>query len=216
MRGASAAALGRLPGRRLIFTNADAVHTRRVVERLGLTGLFDDVFHIGSAAFEPKPSALFFLSAIIEAYLLNAPRAPGLLRGLRTKPGLGRGNDMDTVLVGAARRRLHRAFRRPSSPPCLASAPGRSSRVKVYSSEMAKLALGDLQAEIEAGQAASRVVERRAMRACCRPWRPSRLRRPDARRGAGGWKRSRRLGGPRQRLKNRASCWVALPQRPTR
>ena len=50
------AALERLPGRRLIFTNADDVHAERVLERLGLSHLFDDVFHIGSADYLPKPS----------------------------------------------------------------------------------------------------------------------------------------------------------------
>lgn len=49
------AALERLPGRRLIFTNADNVHAERVLERLGLAHLFDDVFHIGSADYVPKP-----------------------------------------------------------------------------------------------------------------------------------------------------------------
>ena len=50
------AALERLPGRRLIFTNADDHHAERVLDRLGLAHLFDDVFHIGSAGYEPKPS----------------------------------------------------------------------------------------------------------------------------------------------------------------
>jgi putative hydrolase of the HAD superfamily len=54
------AALERLPGRRLIFTNADDVHAERVLERLGLAHLFDDVFHIGLADYEPKPSPKAF------------------------------------------------------------------------------------------------------------------------------------------------------------
>ncbi len=93
------AALGRLPGRRLIFTNADAVHAERVVERLGLGGLFDDVFHIGSAAFAPKPSRGAF-DRIIEAHAI-APRAAAFFedaeRNLAPAAALG----MTTVLVGA-------------------------------------------------------------------------------------------------------------------
>jgi putative hydrolase of the HAD superfamily len=54
------AAVERLPGRRLIFTNADAVHAERVMARLGLTELFDDVFHIGSFGFVPKPDPAAF------------------------------------------------------------------------------------------------------------------------------------------------------------
>jgi putative hydrolase of the HAD superfamily len=54
------AALERLPGRRLIFTNADDVHAERVLNHLGLGHLFDDVFHIGAAEYEPKPSPKAF------------------------------------------------------------------------------------------------------------------------------------------------------------
>jgi putative hydrolase of the HAD superfamily len=93
------AALGRLPGRRLIFTNADAVHAERVVERLGLGGLFDDVFHIGSAAFAPKPSPQAF-ERIIDAHAI-APASAAFFedaeRNLAPAGALG----MTTVLVGA-------------------------------------------------------------------------------------------------------------------
>ena len=51
------AALERLPGRRLVFTNADDRHAARVMDHLGLSALFDDVFHIASAGYAPKPSA---------------------------------------------------------------------------------------------------------------------------------------------------------------
>ena len=54
------AAIARLPGRRLIFTNADEVHAKRVLDHLGLDHLFDDIFHIGSAAYVPKPSPQAF------------------------------------------------------------------------------------------------------------------------------------------------------------
>jgi len=54
------AAIARLPGRRLIFTNADDVHARRVLERLGLDHLFDEVFHIGSFGYVPKPDPIAF------------------------------------------------------------------------------------------------------------------------------------------------------------
>jgi putative hydrolase of the HAD superfamily len=50
------AAIARLPGRRLIFTNADDVHAARVLEHMGLGHLFDEVFHIGSADYVPKPA----------------------------------------------------------------------------------------------------------------------------------------------------------------
>ena len=54
------AAIERLPGRRLIFTNANDVHAERVLARLGLAHLFDDVFHIALSAYVPKPSRVAF------------------------------------------------------------------------------------------------------------------------------------------------------------
>lgn len=93
------AALERLPGRRLIFTNADAVHAERVLARLGLSHLFDDVFHIGSADYEPKPSLEAFnriraahsLDPTVTAFFEDAER------NLAPAAQLG----MTTVLVGA-------------------------------------------------------------------------------------------------------------------
>jgi putative hydrolase of the HAD superfamily len=49
------AALARLPGRRLVFTNGDGRHAERVLDKLELTDLFEAVFHIGHALYLPKP-----------------------------------------------------------------------------------------------------------------------------------------------------------------
>ena len=43
------AALARLPGRRLVFTNGSARHAERVLESLKLDDLFQDVFHLEAA-----------------------------------------------------------------------------------------------------------------------------------------------------------------------
>ena len=92
-------ALERLPGRRLIFTNADDVHARRVLSHLGLAHLFDDVFHIGSGDYEPKPSPEAF--ARMRAAHAIAPAATAFFedaeRNLAPAAALG----MTTVLVGA-------------------------------------------------------------------------------------------------------------------
>lgn len=93
------AALARLPGRRLIFTNADDLHARRVMTHLGLDALFDDVFHIGSAGYEPKPSPEAFrrmdaahgIDPNVTAFFEDSER------NLEPAAGLG----MTTVLVGA-------------------------------------------------------------------------------------------------------------------
>jgi putative hydrolase of the HAD superfamily len=45
----------RLPGRRFIFTNGCRNHAARVLGRLGLDDLFDDVWDIKTVSFRPKP-----------------------------------------------------------------------------------------------------------------------------------------------------------------
>lgn len=46
-----------LPGRKFIFTNADAVYAARVLEARGLDNLFEDVFDIHRMQHLPKPAA---------------------------------------------------------------------------------------------------------------------------------------------------------------
>jgi len=96
---ALAAAIARLPGRRLIFTNADDVHAERVTARLGLAGLFDDVFHIASADFLPKPERATF-ARLIAAHAIR-PAATAFFddRAVNLAPAAELG--MTTVLVGA-------------------------------------------------------------------------------------------------------------------
>jgi putative hydrolase of the HAD superfamily len=48
--------LARLPGRKLIFTNASRIHAERVMERIGIAHHFDDIFDIAAADYIPKPS----------------------------------------------------------------------------------------------------------------------------------------------------------------
>lgn len=92
------AAIARLPGRRLIFTNANDVHAERVLARLGLSSLFDDVFHIALAAYVPKPSRQAF-EAMDAAHGI-APASTAFfedsVRNLEPAAELG----MTTVLVG--------------------------------------------------------------------------------------------------------------------
>lgn len=44
-----------LPGRRLIYTNGSVRHAQSVLERLGVTDQFEDIFDIVAADFLPKP-----------------------------------------------------------------------------------------------------------------------------------------------------------------
>ncbi len=48
-------ALGRLKGRKIVFTNASSAHAERVLDRLGIAGHFSATFDIIAAGFLPKP-----------------------------------------------------------------------------------------------------------------------------------------------------------------
>ena len=102
------AAIERLPGRRIIFTNADAAHADRVLGRLGLTMLFDDVFHIARADYAPKPHPRAF-ERLIGAYAIAPAEAcffEDTAANLAPAASLG----MTTVLVGSAARGERPAF----------------------------------------------------------------------------------------------------------
>jgi putative hydrolase of the HAD superfamily len=92
-------AITQLPGRRFIFTNADDKHAERVLAHLGLTDLFDDVFHIHSFGFTPKPDPLGF-QRMIDAHGMTPATAAFFEDSERNlKPAFDLG--MTTVLVGA-------------------------------------------------------------------------------------------------------------------
>mgnify|MGYP001603108027 CR=1 FL=1 len=92
------AALERLPGRRMIFTNADDVHAARVLGALGLDHLFEDVFHIGLNDYVPKPHPSGFERLVTLHGVDSATTAffEDAERNLLPAADLG----MTTVLVG--------------------------------------------------------------------------------------------------------------------
>ena len=93
-----AAALARLPGRRLIFTNGADHHARRVLERIGVADLFEGVFHILSGDLIPKPAPKTY-ARMIDAFALDPSRVAFFEdseRNLEHAAMLG----MTTVLVG--------------------------------------------------------------------------------------------------------------------
>jgi len=71
---ALAAALARLPGRRIVHTNATAGYAARVLEALGLAELFDALYGVEEAGLQPKPRAAAF-EAVREADGLAPERA---------------------------------------------------------------------------------------------------------------------------------------------
>lgn len=50
-----ATAIKALPGRKIVYTNGSAPYASRVIDARGLTGLFDAVYGIEHAEFQPKP-----------------------------------------------------------------------------------------------------------------------------------------------------------------
>lgn len=91
------AALGRLTGRKFIFTNGSTAHAARVMDRLGVARHFDGVFDIADAGYVPKP-ALATYERLISRHAIKPDRAvmiEDLPRNLRPAAELG----MTTVLV---------------------------------------------------------------------------------------------------------------------
>jgi putative hydrolase of the HAD superfamily len=90
-------ALESLPGRKIIFTNADVGHAQRVMERLGVTRHFEDIFDIVACDYVPKPEPKVY-QALIERFDLEPQRTvmlEDMARNLKPAADLG----MTTVWV---------------------------------------------------------------------------------------------------------------------
>jgi len=68
------AALDRIPGRRLVFTNGSARHAENVLGHLGLTGHFDAIFDIKAADYIPKPAAETY-HRMVETFAIEPSQA---------------------------------------------------------------------------------------------------------------------------------------------
>ena len=95
--------LKKLPGMKLVFSNAPLHYARAVLELLNIDGLFDGVFAIEQARFQPKPKLAGFLR-LLRKHSLNPARcvmvedsAENLLAARR----LG----MHTIMVGGGPRK---------------------------------------------------------------------------------------------------------------
>lgn len=91
------AALAALPGRKLIFTNADQPYSERVLERLGVARHFEAIYDIVAADYLPKPQAAPY-DALIERFGLDPRRTVFFEDSARNlKPAHERG--MTTVWI---------------------------------------------------------------------------------------------------------------------
>lgn len=92
------AAIERLPGRRLVFTNGGEKHAERVLDRLNLNDLLEDTFHLESADFTPKPHLASY-HAMITKHGVDPARAAFFEDSVKNlKPAFDLG--MTTILVG--------------------------------------------------------------------------------------------------------------------
>lgn len=85
------AALSRLPGTKLIFTNGTADHAERVLERLGLAHHFAAIFDIAAGGWVPKPSVATY-RRLIDQFMVQPGQAIMLddsTRNLATAKQLG-------------------------------------------------------------------------------------------------------------------------------
>lgn len=63
-------ALGRIPARKVVFTNADTAHAERIMDRLGIRHHFEGVFDIVDAGYVPKPEPLVY-AQLVQAFDLT-------------------------------------------------------------------------------------------------------------------------------------------------
>jgi putative hydrolase of the HAD superfamily len=89
--------ISRLPGRRFVFTNGDAGYAARVVDRLGLAGLFEGIYDIHAMDYVPKPDPRPY-AAMCERHAIEPGRAlfiEDMARNLAPAKALG----MTTVWI---------------------------------------------------------------------------------------------------------------------
>ena len=86
-----AAAIARLPGRKLVFTNGDTPYAIKVLERLGLGGSFEAVHDIHAMNLVPKPnpSAYAGLCAALDIDPTAALFAEDMARNLKPAKAIG-------------------------------------------------------------------------------------------------------------------------------
>ena len=98
-------ALDKLPGRKIVFTNAAASYAEKVLERLGIAHHFEDIFDIVAANFIPKPAPIVYQS-FVKKYKIdseNSIMVEDIVRNLKPAADMG----MKTVWVETDRAWAH-------------------------------------------------------------------------------------------------------------
>ena len=69
-------AIEALPGKRHIFTNGSVAHAEKTLARIGLDGLFNDIFDIRAAEWTPKPHLKTYEKFVAATGVLHHPSYP--------------------------------------------------------------------------------------------------------------------------------------------
>lgn len=95
--------LQRLPGRKVVFTNAPKHYAERVLDLLGIADLFEELFSVESSQYHPKPSPRGFARMLhsIKARASDCLMLEDSLPALMTAKRLG----MKTIWIS---RKLHK------------------------------------------------------------------------------------------------------------
>lgn len=86
-----AAAIARLPGRKIVFTNADAAYATKILARLGLGDTFEAIHDVHALDYRPKPQPDAYRS-LCEVYGLDPGRslfADDMARNLAPAKAIG-------------------------------------------------------------------------------------------------------------------------------
>jgi putative hydrolase of the HAD superfamily len=94
---ALAEALVRLPGRKLVFTNANAPYATKVLDRLGLGDMFEAIHDIHATSYRPKPEPVAY-QGLCAAYDLD-PRASLFVEDMARNLKPARAIGMTTVWI---------------------------------------------------------------------------------------------------------------------
>ncbi|PKP93660.1 MAG: pyrimidine 5'-nucleotidase [Alphaproteobacteria bacterium HGW-Alphaproteobacteria-16] len=92
-----AAAIGKLPGRKIVFTNADAPYAEKVLRRLGILDHFEAIHDVHASAYHPKPHPHAYAS-LCDTYRIDPTSAlfvEDMARNLAPAKALG----MTTVWI---------------------------------------------------------------------------------------------------------------------
>ena len=103
-----AAALGRLPGRKFIYTNGNAAYAQAVLERIGIDRHFEHLHDIFEAELKPKPDAHGY-RLLIDRFAIDpgsAVMVEDMAQNLRAAKALG----MTTVWVDNGSERGNHDF----------------------------------------------------------------------------------------------------------